>query len=187
MSISSYDTSINKIWPGILSQSYMMKIKLWNNNDQNRAWVRFDPKPKVDKLLKKHWDPSKSAAANLQNVGLSDDPNIHAENDNNNNNKKNAIEILEIPAADTIELGPSRRQQFPLNKQEEKYIVHCMEKYGTNYIKMFRDTKINYLQHTCDKLEAMGTKFLELQPHQRSIQELPDKVQKLINNTTTAK
>jgi hypothetical protein len=62
-----------------------------------------------------------------------------------------------------------------------------MEKYGTNYIKMFRDTKINYLQHTCDKLEAIGTKFLTLQPHQRSIQELPDKVQKLISTTNDTK
>jgi Ribosome biogenesis protein Nop16 len=151
--------------------------------------MRYDPKPKIDAMLKPHWDPSKTAAVNLENMGLCGKPKGLFENDPNKRTtattEKNgtsgcskAIEIFDIPQSDIIE--PSRREKFPLTEEEELYILNCMIKHGTDYSKIFRDTKINYLQYTDDKIRKLGSRFVLLQPNQRRIQELPEKIQDII-------
>jgi Ribosome biogenesis protein Nop16 len=78
-----------------------------------------------------------------------------------------------------------RQQRIPLNKDDEKYMIHCMSRYGVDYKKMFRDTKINYMQHTEEKLQKLGNRFLRLQSNQRSVQDIPESLQKLIDNPPT--
>lgn len=136
-------------------------------------------------MLKPHWDPSKSAVLNLQNMGIGQPKGLvekkeqkDGASDAENNNPCKAIEVFDIPDSDII--IPSRRERFPLNEDEERYIVDCMSKYGDDYTKIFRDTKVNYLQHTEDKLRKMGARFLLLQSQQRRITDFPDKVKTLI-------
>ena len=90
--------------------------------------------------------------------------------------KSNVIELFDIPESDK----PSRRTRFPLEKEEETYIARCMEKWGFDYKRMFRDTKrgvgVNENQYTEDVLRKMGSRFLLLSPEQRRI-PVPEKVQ----------
>jgi hypothetical protein len=47
---------------------------------------------------------------------------------------------------------------------------------------MFRDTKVNYLQHTQAKLQKMAARFLLLEPDQILVQEedIPNTVQEMM-------
>ena len=84
-------------------------------------------------------------------------------------NQQKAIELFDVPESDNLTNNTrvTTKQKFPLSKEDESYMVQCLGKHGTNYTKMFRDTKINYLQHTEDKLRKLGSRFLLLQPNQR--------------------
>ena len=105
--------------------------------------------------------------------------------------RANVIELFDIPESDK----PSRRTRFPLEKEEEIYIARCMEKWGVDYKRMFRDTKrgvgVNEHQYTEDVLRKMGSRFLLLSPEQRRVpvpdtvkDELPSQ-QHTINKTTS--
>lgn len=97
--------------------------------------------------------------------------------------KSNVIELFDIPQSD--KLPSSRRTQFPLEKEEEIYMARCMEKWGTNYQRMFRDTKrgvgVNEYQYTQEALRKMGSRFLLLTPEQRRV-PVPEKVQDELPN-----
>jgi len=133
--------------------------------------------------LKEHWDPSKSAEANLASFGLVAQPN-KLPNPNKkptgvagaDPSKRDAvIELFDVPKSDK----PSWRTRFPLTLEEEEYMAKCMTKYGDNYTKMFRDIKVNNMQETEDKLRKMGSRFLLLTPEQRRV-EVPEKVKTLL-------
>jgi len=151
---------------------------------KNRTWTRWNPKPKLgDPSLKKHWDPSKSAEANLASFGLVAQPNKLPNQTSSSNNaagidpsKAALIELFDVPDSD----APSRRDRFPLTEEEEEYIATCMAKHGDNYRRMFRDTKgVNKMQHTEEKLRKLGSRFLLLTSEQRRV-EIPDKVKPLL-------
>ena len=150
---------------------------------QNRSWTRFNPKPKVDPALKEHWDPSKSAEVNLASFGLVAQPNKlpnqsaaqGSATDPLASKKDAVIELFDVPESDK----PSWRTRFPLTLEEEKYMARCMAKYGDDYTRMFRDTKVNNMQHTEHMLRKLGSRFLLLSPAQRQM-EIPDKVQPLL-------
>jgi Ribosome biogenesis protein Nop16 len=136
-------------------------------------------------VLKPHWDASKTPAANLASLGLLAHPN-KAESSTAITSRTtsepatravNVIELFDVPESD----GPSRRSCFPLNKEEEEYIAKCMQKWGDNYTRMFRDIKVNTMQHTEEKLRKMGSRFLLLSPEQRRV-EVPESVQHLLPN-----
>eukprot|EP00977_Amphora_coffeiformis_P018575 scaffold6594_cov162-Amphora_coffeaeformis.AAC.4 len=148
---------------------------------QNRSWVRWDPKPKIkDPIVKQHWDPSKSPAANLADMGLvarfqvKDDKTTQKETATAPK-KAHVIELFDVPDSDR----PSRQTRFPLTKEEEEYMAKCMAKHGDNYKAMFRDIKINNMQHTEDKLRKMGARFLLLNETQRRV-PVPSKVEPLL-------
>lgn len=132
--------------------------------------------------MKKHWDPSKSAEANLASFGLVAQPN-KLPNQNTATgeapavpSKKDAVvELFDVPESDK----PSWRTRFPLTQEEEEYMAKCMTKYGDNYTKMFRDIKVNNMQHTEDRLRKMGSRYLLLTPEQRRA-AVPEKVKHLL-------
>jgi Ribosome biogenesis protein Nop16 len=166
-------------------------------NWQNRTWNRFDPNPKVNSLLKLHWDPSQTPAANLTRLGLVAHPN-QAESSKAKTSIRRTVALEEsfgtsspsAPATAVIELfdvpdsdAPSRRCRFPLDEEEERYMVKCIAKWGDNYTRMFRDLKVNPMQHTEDKLRKLGSRFLLLSPDQRRI-EVPSNVRHLLPGTS---
>jgi Ribosome biogenesis protein Nop16 len=89
------------------------------------------------------------------------------------------IELFDVPDSD----APSRRSRFPLDEEEERYMVKCMTKWGDNYTRMFRDLKVNPMQHTEDKLRKLGSRFLLLSPDQRRM-EVPSNIQHLLPGTS---
>lgn len=138
--------------------------------------------------MQEHWDPSKTPAANLIHLGLLANPNnkdVTTSTSNNNNPtnpKSTVIELFDVPDSDGLCRDPNKVKQFPLSLEDEQYMVQCMNRYGTEYIKMFRDIKVNYMQHTEEKLRKLGSRFILLSPEQRRVTctEMPEKVQQLL-------
>jgi Ribosome biogenesis protein Nop16 len=159
---------------------------------KNRTWTRYDPNPKVDPTLKEHWDPSKTPQVNLLSLGLLANPNQKPTDSGNElqhgtttTSSKPVIELFHVPDSDGICRDPNKvKSQFPLSLDEEQYMIKCLSRYGTNYTRMFRDIKINAMQHTEDKLRKLGTRFLLLSNEQRHVttDQIPSKVQELLHN-----
>ena len=151
---------------------------------QNRSWVRWDPKPKIkDAIIKKNWDPSKSPAANLSEMGLLARPNQldPTETATVQPSKSHVVELFDVPESDK----PNRQTRFPLTEEEEEYMAKCMAKHGDNYTAMFRDIKTNKMQHTEDKLRKMGARYLLLSSEQRRF-PVPERVQALLPDEATS-
>jgi Ribosome biogenesis protein Nop16 len=135
--------------------------------------------PTCPKALAAYWNFKKSAAWNYANIGLSKDPNHHRPDLPNLPEKSPDIKLFDVPPSDK----PSSRSQHPLSKKEEEYIVKCMEKYGDDYVRMFRDIKTNDMQHTEERLRTWGSRYILLTPEQRHC-EIPEKVKHLIPGYT---
>jgi hypothetical protein len=95
--------------------------------------------------------------------------------DGNEQKEKSVVELFDVPDSD----APSRRSIFPLKQEEEEYIAKCMTRWGDNYKAMFRDLKVNNMQHTEEQLRKMGARFLLLTAQQRRV-EVPAKVKPLL-------
>jgi hypothetical protein len=85
------------------------------------------------------------------------------------------VELFDVPDSD----APSRISRFPLDKEEETFIAGAMGKYGEEYIKMFRDLKVNKMQYTENQLRKMGARFLLRAPQPRRV-DVPEKVKPLL-------
>lgn len=168
---------------------------------KNRNFSRWNPKPTfTDRTVSKLWDVTKSPQVNLTQMGLSLEPNnvnrgntttANSSNngDQNNRNKKpNMIELFDVPESDELNNNNNKAAtRLPVQEEEQDYIVKCMEKYGTNYRAMFRDVKVNNLQHTEGKLRKLGARFLLLHPDQIAVQDIPENVLALMEHATTKK
>lgn len=156
---------------------------------QNNSFHRWNPKPKfTDPTVRKHWDPSKSPAINLANLGLIAKPNqdVHrsydaiVDNDHENGEKKvDVVELFDIPDSDELRAA-KQAKRLPVSVEDQQYMVKCMSKYGTDYKKMFQNVKINYMQHTEQQLRKLGARFLLLTPDQCKV-PIPPNVQELFS------
>jgi hypothetical protein len=140
---------------------------------QNRSFNRWDPNPKVsNSIIRQHWDPSKSPKVNMSNLGLVSTPN----NVNpsltvvTGSSNFKVIELFDVPDSDDLNKKSNR---LPLDNEEQKYIAKCIAKHGSDYTKMFRDIKVNNMQHTEIKLQKMASRFLLLSSEQRLV-EVPE-------------
>ena len=153
---------------------------------KNRTYRRWDPNPKfTDATIRKNWDPSKSPAMNLSNLGLLARPNQDIQRANDaqqlqTNNDVNVVELFDVPDSDELRKAKQQRR-LPLKEEDQKYIARCMAKHGDNYLSMFRDTKTNFMQHTETQLRKMGSRFLLLSAEQRKV-DVPEKVKALAQN-----
>ena len=124
------------------------------------------------------WDLSKSPSVNLANMGLLARPNQDIERANEApkvNRQANVIELFDVPDSDNLQAN-KKVQPMPLDDQ--KYIAKCMTKHGDNYEAMFRDIKVNNMQHTESQLRKLGARFLLLEGDQRKV-NVPEKVREL--------
>ena len=151
----------------------------------------------LDHVIKSQWDPTKSAAVNMANMGLQASPNttilpkssldqiIHSitpqASTSTSTSTKNskAIELFDIPDSDIIPKQTKAMRMFPVSVSDQKYLVRLMEKYGDNYKQMSRDIKLNDMQHTEGKLRKMCARFYLLTPEQRRV-DIPEKVKHLM-------
>lgn len=143
---------------------------------KNRSFRRWDPNPRfTNDIVKQNWDVSKSPSENLRTLGLVAKPNqdvqrIHEYRQSNPATP--VVELFDIPDSDIIR----SRRELPLKEDDQKYIAKCMSKHGVAYDKMFRDIKLNYMQHTETQLRKMGARFLLLSDDQRKV-PVPEKAQ----------
>ena len=86
------------------------------------------------------------------------------------------IQLYDVPDSDSLLKGKKKR---PMDAEEQKYIVNCLDKHGTNFTKMFRDIKTNSLQHTEEKLRKLASRFFLLEDKDL-IESIPDRVKELI-------
>jgi len=87
---------------------------------------------------------------------------------------KNIIELYDVPDSDK-----PKERRHPLDEEDEIYISKCIDKYGEDYTSMFRDIKLNNMQHTEAKLRKLGARYLLLTPEQRRV-DVPDSVKPLL-------
>eukprot|EP00934_Nitzschia_sp_Nitz4_P005594 Nitzschia sp. Nitz4//scaffold331_size19140//10591//13853//NITZ4_008734-RA/size19140-processed-gene-0.38-mRNA-1//-1//CDS//3329548182//5584//frame0 len=136
---------------------------------ENRSYNRWNPKPSFgNKTIKEHWDVNKTPAMNLAAMGLVGLPNddIHRANDRVKSEEGTAIQLFDIPESDSL----AKKKRHPMSADDQKYIVKCMSKYGEDYSKMFRDIKLNNMQHTEAQLRKMGARYLLLSPDERVVE-----------------
>jgi len=96
--------------------------------------------------------------------------------------KVDVVELYDIPKSDDLS-AKNQQNRVTLSLSDQKYIAKCMSKHGDNYTAMFRDIKVNRMQHTEHKLRKLGSRFLLLSEKQRAV-SLPDKVKQSAPEST---
>jgi hypothetical protein len=120
---------------------------------------------------------------NLANLGLLAKPNQDVQRANDaaqlpTKEDANVIELFDVPDSDELR-RIKQSTRLPLKAEEQKYIARCMSKHGDDYTKIFRDIKVNNMQHTETQLRKMGSRFLLLSDEQRRV-DVPEKVKALV-------
>ena len=86
--------------------------------------------------------------------------------------KKTVIELYDVPDSDTLE---ARKQKRPQSAEDQKYIARLLAKHGDDFTAMFRDIKVNNMQHTETQLRKMASRFLLLDEEQRVV-DVPERI-----------
>lgn len=143
---------------------------------KNRTYKRWNPNPAFgNDVVRQNWDVTKSPAQNLAAMGLLSHPNQdfkrrHEQVLPSKDIANSVVELFDIPDSDCMKT----KKEYPMSDDDQKYITKCMTKYGKDYGKMFRDHKVNNMQHTDTKLRKMGARFLLLSPQERIV-GIPEK------------
>lgn len=130
--------------------------------------------------MQKHWDPSKSPAANLARMGLQSLPGkIHEKHCTGEHVASKgtigAIELFDVPDSDRLD----EPKKYPMAMADQQYIAKCFAKHGDDYNRIFMDIKTNDMQYTETQLRKMGSRFLLLDADQREI-DIPENVKHLV-------
>lgn len=170
------------------------RTKLKNRNHQF-----YKPPQILDKTVRAMWNPRKSPAQNLADMGLQSGVNSsidkraesakeqwkapEAKPDGNK-----AIELFDIPKTNNNTNGITKlaaktyaQTLLPVSIDDQKYIRKCLAKHGDDYKRMMRDIKTNDMQHTQSKLKNMAEKFYQLTKDQVKV-DIPEKVKHLMVN-----
>ena len=166
----------------------------------NRNYQFYKPPAIDDKTVKAIWDPRKSAAANMANMGLQSsvnsaidargaialaaaqekDPNLSS-----SKTKNKAIELFDIPESDkmngitTLKGKTFAQIKLPVSVEDQRYISKCLGKHGDNYKAMMRDIKTNDMQYTDTQLRKMAARFYLLGEDQIRV-DVPEKARHLM-------
>ncbi|XP_055939540.1 nucleolar protein 16-like [Argiope bruennichi] len=112
--------------------------------------------PKVKcKQIKEAWDSSKSYVRNMEDMGLSDDPNKTIGIRENKKKKPVKMEVISELEAEATAPQP---KTLRLPTEPMKFCVYMIEKYGDDYKAMARDPK-NYYQSTPAEIKKKIKKF----------------------------
>nr|XP_022341445.1 nucleolar protein 16-like [Crassostrea virginica] len=147
------------------------------NYDKNRrkAWKKSKKLPTIEcAQIKQAWDPKKSVRKNLEEMGISADPNqtfkipktkdmieIEGSDKSQESKKKktskhqpkeHVVQELEMEANLPLE------KTLRLSSEEAKYCIYMMEKYGEDYKAMARDRR-NYYQDTPKQIKKKINTF----------------------------
>lgn len=109
----------------------------------------------------------------MKEMGLVSKPGQAVEKDSQETQQQNTvIELYEVPDSDVLE---ARKKKRPQSAQDQKYIAKLLTKHGDDYTAMFRDIKVNNMQHTEAQLRKMASRFLLLDEEQRVV-DVPERI-----------
>ena len=144
----------------------------------------------TDLVVKSKWDPRKSALKNLAEMGLKTGVNDTITNKSGQNStnsthllqKGAALTLYDIPPSGVIPKRTKADVMLPVSVDDQKYIKRLLTKHKLNYMKMFRDPKLNDMQHTAVKLEKLAVKFFKLKREERVVEvdDLPAEVREVM-------
>ena len=163
---------------------------------QNRNYQFYKPTQINDEAVRAQWDPRKSPAQNMANMGLQAAVNSAIDcraafalsHVSKTVSERKAIELFDIPESDgmnnvdSITMLPGKTfalRKLPVSIEDQKYIHKCLELHGDDYHGMMRDIKTNVMQHTDVKLKKMAARFYLLANDQLRV-EIPEKVRHLM-------
>ncbi|XP_061171604.1 uncharacterized protein LOC133181079 [Saccostrea echinata] len=150
------------------------------NYDKNRRkeWKKSKKLPSIEcAQIKKAWDPKKSMRRNLEEMGISADPNqtikipktkdflMDEENDQESEMREKKVHkkqpkehvVQELEEEANVPLEKTLR----LSSEETKYCIYMMEKYGEDYKAMARDRR-NYYQDTPKQIKRKIKAFMNI-------------------------
>ncbi|XP_062598220.1 uncharacterized protein LOC134259631 [Saccostrea cucullata] len=150
------------------------------NYDKNRRkeWKKSKKLPSIEcTQIKKAWDPKKSMRRNLEEMGISADPNqtikIPKTKDflmDDENNPETEIEEKKVPKKQPkehvvheleAEASVPLEKTLRLSSEETKYCIYMMEKYGEDFKAMARDRR-NYYQETPKQIKRKIKAFMNI-------------------------
>ena len=194
---SCFSSCYTDIWPLTLTAS-LRAISIILSLAKNRNYQFYKPPQINDKTVKAIWNPRKSPAANMANMGLQSAVNssidaraaialaaVQKKDSNPSPRDAKAIELFDIPDSDNmtdITILPGKtfaQRKLPVSIEDQKYIRKCLAKHGDNYHSMMRDIKTNDMQYTEVKLKKMAARFFLLTQEQVKV-EVPEKVRHLM-------
>ena len=163
---------------------------------KNRNYQFFKPTRIDDDSVRAAWNPRKSPAQNMANMGLQTAVNSAIDQraafalaaaGNVKPDETKAVELFDIPESDNMSSGgitmlPGKnfaQIKLPVSIEDQKYISRCLKKHGDDYQAMMRDIKTNDMQHTQTKLKKMAARFYLLTEEQLRV-EIPEKVRHLM-------
>ncbi len=170
------------------------RTKLKNGNHRF-----FKPPQILDKTVRAVWNPRKSPAQNLANMGLQSGVNSSIDKraesakeqwkaPESKPDANKAIELFDIPKSNintngitTLAAKTYAQTLLPVSIEDQKYIRKCLAKHGDDYKRMMRDIKTNDMQHTQAKLKNMAEKFYQLTKDEVQV-DIPEKVMHLMVN-----
>ncbi|KAK2173769.1 hypothetical protein NP493_850g01034 [Ridgeia piscesae] len=149
------------------------KVKKTFNYNKNRRkeWKKQKKLPKIGcKQMKDAWDERRTVEYNLQNMGLSADPNktlaMPKPMDDVDVEAKPWKKLpqpkkLRVAHALEREANAPQPKRFRLSEPDVRYCIYMMEKYGEDYKAMAKDLK-NYYQDTPKQIRSKIRTFMSI-------------------------
>lgn len=131
------------------------------NKNRKKEWQKKKKQPNIGcEQVKNAWDDKKSVKKNLNEMGLSVDPNktiripktkdlIGSNTKKENVDTKEAVMPIKLHVMQDLEREAClpEKKTLKLSDPDVRYCIYMMEKYGEDYGAMARDRK-NYYQDT---------------------------------------
>ncbi|KAK7110184.1 nucleolar protein 16-like [Littorina saxatilis] len=132
------------------------------NTDRRKEWAKSKKMPTIHcKQIRQAWDEKKSMLSNLQEMGLSANPNksIHIPTakellgpkemteDTGKKKGKQKKQKLHVVAELEAEAAIPEQRRLKLSEPDTAFCISMMERYGEDYKAMARDAE-NYYQDT---------------------------------------
>merc|ERR1712150_142592 len=142
-----------------------------------------------DKVLKEHWDSSKTLKQNMKELGLAYDANSSikelqkrkkpSDEEEGENKEMEIVEEVNTAVITEFEKEAKKitKHERHVSPDEAKFLMGLMKTHKTNYDNMCRDKRNTY-QHTAKKLQFKCEGLVASSLYERYIVMFPDLVEK---------